>query len=100
MEYVAGQTLQEKLEEGNPSFEEAFRISKEVADALALAHQRGIVHRDLKPSNIMLTPQGHAKVMDFGLAKRVVTDDGTEQDLTSGVDSGRFHTGYSRLYVT
>jgi serine/threonine-protein kinase len=85
MEYVKGQTLQDKLLEGPVPFEEAVQISKEIADALTIAHKRGVVHRDLKPANIMLTPQGHAKVMDFGLAKRVAADDGTEQDLTSGL---------------
>lgn len=86
MEYVEGQTLKERLEEEGPlQLGEALRISTEVADALEMAHGKGIVHRDLKPSNIMLTPQGHAKVMDFGLAKRVITDEGTEQDLTSGI---------------
>jgi len=85
MEYVEGQTLKDRLEEGPLALEESIRVSGEIIDALALAHQRGIVHRDLKPANIMLTTQGHAKVMDFGLAKRVLTDDATEQDLTSAL---------------
>jgi len=86
MEYVEGHTLKDLLQKGGPlPLGEALRISTEVADALAMAHGKGIVHRDLKPSNIMLTPQSHAKVMDFGLAKRVLTDQGTEQDLTSGL---------------
>jgi serine/threonine protein kinase/tetratricopeptide (TPR) repeat protein len=85
MEYVEGQTLKERLQEGPLPLREALRISAEVVDALEMAHGKGIVHRDLKPANIMLTPQGHAKVMDFGLAKRVLTDEGTEQDLTSGI---------------
>jgi len=86
MEYVEGQTLKERIQEqGSLQIGEALRISAEVADALEMAHGKGIVHRDLKPANIMLTPQGHAKVMDFGLAKRFVTERGTEQDLTSGI---------------
>ena len=85
MEYVEGQSLKEKLEGGQLRLEDALQVCTEVADALDMAHQKGIVHRDLKPANIMLTPQGHAKVMDFGLAKRVVTDEGTEQDLTTGL---------------
>jgi len=85
MEYVEGQTLKEKLEGGPLALEEAIQISAEIADALEMAHRKGIVHRDIKPANIMLTPQGHAKVMDFGLAKRVVTGEGTEQDLTTGL---------------
>jgi len=82
MEYVEGETLQDKLDDGPLPLEQAVQISSEIADALDLAHEKGIVHRDLKPANIMLTPQGHAKVMDFGLAKRVTTEEGTEQDLT------------------
>jgi len=85
MEYVEGWTLKERLEEGALTLEEAASIAAQIANALEMAHQKGIVHRDLKPANIMLTSQGHAKVMDFGLAKRVVTDGGTEQDLTTGL---------------
>ncbi len=70
MEWVEGQTLAEKLTHGRLSPKEAQRIGIEIAEALEKAHQNGIVHRDLKPSNIMLTIEGHVKVMDFGLAKQ------------------------------
>ncbi len=70
MEYVEGVTLRKRMEDRAVSLPEALRIALEIAEALEVAHAKGIVHRDLKPANIMLTPQGHAKVMDFGLAKR------------------------------
>jgi tetratricopeptide (TPR) repeat protein/predicted Ser/Thr protein kinase len=73
MEYVEGRNLRETLDEERPSPREALQITLEVAEALEVAHSKGIVHRDLKPANIMCTPQGHAKVMDFGIAKRVHT---------------------------
>jgi tetratricopeptide (TPR) repeat protein/tRNA A-37 threonylcarbamoyl transferase component Bud32 len=72
MEYVQGQTLREKMEKEPINLRDALRISLEVAEALDEAHKKGIVHRDLKPANIMIIPGGHAKVMDFGLAKRVL----------------------------
>ncbi len=71
MEYIAGTTLHERLLEGRMPLPEALRVAGEIAEALQEAHYGGFLHRDLKPSNVMLTPQGHVKVMDFGLAKRV-----------------------------
>jgi len=71
MEYIAGTTLHQRLLEGRMPLPEMFRVAGEIAEALQDAHARGFVHRDLKPANIMLTEQGHVKVMDFGLAKRI-----------------------------
>jgi len=80
MEYVEGKTLHVKMEEEPLSLRDALRIALEIAEALDAAHKKRIVHRDLKPANIMITPQGHAKVMDFGLAKRVLP--GGEKELS------------------
>jgi serine/threonine protein kinase len=83
MEYVEGEGLNDRLLSGTPPLKETLRIAVEIAEALATAHTRGIVHRDLKPSNIMLTQDGHVKVMDFGLAKYVSAGSiGTEKTAT------------------
>ena len=71
MERVAGQPLESRLAEGPLAPAQAIQIAAEVAEALEQAHARRILHPDLKPSNLMLTPEGHVKVMDFGLAKRM-----------------------------
>ena len=73
MEYVRGQTLEERVSKGPLPLKEMLRNAKEIAQALEQAHRNSIVHRDLKPSNIMVA-EGHIKVMDFGLAKKVPTD--------------------------
>ena len=69
MELVQGETLQERLKSGPIKTAEALHIGKQIAEALEAAHDRGIIHRDLKPGNIMITADGAAKVLDFGLAK-------------------------------
>jgi tetratricopeptide (TPR) repeat protein len=76
MEYVAGETVQDKLRRDGPmAVKDAVGVAGEMAEALEEAHARNLVHRDLKPANIILTPTGHVKVMDFGLAKQVQTPD-------------------------
>ena len=71
MEYVAGETLHSRLQRGPMPSAEALRVAGEIADAIEAAHEKGLIHRDLKPANVMLTPQGHVKIMDFGLARRL-----------------------------
>ena len=74
MPYVEGQTLKERMEqEGRMRIEDALRLAREVADALAYAHARGIIHRDIKPGNILLQ-SGHALVADFGIARALGGD--------------------------
>ena len=85
MEYIPGQTLSQKLTEGPLPLKNALQMAVEIAEALNAAHKKDIVHRDLKPSNIMLTPDGHVKVMDFGLAKQLTSPKGQEEEITTAL---------------
>jgi tetratricopeptide (TPR) repeat protein/predicted Ser/Thr protein kinase len=69
MEYVEGETLTEKISRGPLATSEVLQIGAQVADAVEAAHAKGIIHRDIKSANLMMTPRGHVKVLDFGLAK-------------------------------
>jgi serine/threonine protein kinase/TolB-like protein/tetratricopeptide (TPR) repeat protein len=73
MEFVDGETLREKIHGGKSELKSVLKHLLQVAEGLAKAHGSGIVHRDLKPDNIMITRDGHAKILDFGLAKLVET---------------------------
>jgi Tol biopolymer transport system component len=68
MELVDGVTLRDRLRSGPIAYDEALEIARQIATALAAAHERGLVHRDLKPENVMLRRDGYVKVVDFGLA--------------------------------
>jgi eukaryotic-like serine/threonine-protein kinase len=69
LELVEGETLAELIARGSIPIDDALSISRQIAEALEAAHEKGIVHRDLKPANIKITPEGKVKVLDFGLAK-------------------------------
>src|SRR5438270_12302531 len=71
MEFVDGVTLRQKIHRERTELRKLLRYLQHVAEGLAKAHASGIVHRDLKPDNIMITADGHAKILDFGLAKLV-----------------------------
>jgi len=72
MELIEGRPLSTLIGSDGLPVETAVRYAAQIADALAHAHERGVVHRDLKSANVLITPNGRAKVLDFGLAKRVI----------------------------
>ena len=82
MEFVEGVTLRETIHRGRTELRKLLRYLQHVAEGLAKAHAAGIVHRDLKPDNIMVTGDGHAKVLDFGLAKLI------EPQQPPGINAG------------
>jgi predicted Ser/Thr protein kinase len=69
MEFVEGKTLRQLVTDQELDLQSSIQIAIQVADGLSKAHDKGIVHRDIKSDNIMVTPDGHAKILDFGLAK-------------------------------
>jgi serine/threonine protein kinase/Tol biopolymer transport system component len=79
MEFVNGITLRRRMAEGPLTLTACLDVACQVASALSAAHETGVVHRDIKPENVMLLAEGHVKVLDFGLAKRVEPAAGTEE---------------------
>jgi eukaryotic-like serine/threonine-protein kinase len=81
MEYVKGTTLREALETETFSVADTIQIARDLLEALRFAHSQGIVHRDVKPSNIMVTPDRHCKIMDFGIAHVVGSELTSAEDV-------------------
>jgi len=74
MELVEGQTLADRIMKGPLPLEESLAFSRQIAEGLKAAHEKGVIHRDLKPANIKITPEGKVKILDFGLAKGFVSE--------------------------
>ena len=102
MECLEGHSLRELLRGAPLDFDRVLELALEISDALDAAHGRGIIHRDIKPGNIFVTDRGHAKLLDFGLAKLSSADFSGHHDYSQRQQSDEpgDNAGNGRLYVS
>ncbi len=93
MELLEGETLGAKLATGPISQKQAVDYALQVARGLSAAHEKGIVHRDLKPDNLFVVKDGHLKILDFGLAKKV---EAVSPEEVTSAPTGSGHTESGR----
>jgi serine/threonine-protein kinase len=106
MEFVRGKTIADLIEAGRLPAIDCLKYATQISDALSAAHSIGIIHRDLKPANVMVTPEGLAKVLDFGLAKLSGEDEGPDAlgfgdtDRTMSIHNSRPKTAEGAIIGT
>ena len=84
MEFLEGESLEEHITKGPLSLKDALDFARQTADGLQAAHSKGVLHRDVKPANILISPEGRATVMDFGLARLTEASRLTKLDTAMG----------------
>lgn len=89
MEYVPGESLAQHIARGPMPVKRSLEIATQISEGLADAHARGIIHRDLKPANIQITPDGKAKILDFGIARLTGSGDDLAAPVTSRTEISR-----------
>ena len=99
MEYIEGHTLADLIRQGPLPIEKVLRYSAQISSALAHAHEKGVIHGDLKPLNIVVTPNGDAKILDFGLARRSNPMEFDHKTLQTATAESNFALGGTFPYM-